>query len=159
MFIALLAGALAIGVAAAIAFWPQIVNWAQESLFPFIRKNFPELSDLFTKAFTIIDKGFSAIRRKIKQAWQKFRAWLLKQAITFSRQTNNIWVKTITSWLIKTLDSPTPKVTKVETEEDVDWAELPDEIRESYLRQNIRQSSINFTEIRDKEIAEMEMAG
>ena len=55
--------------AVAIAFWDKIRQWAFDSLFPWMRDNYPNLSGTVREAFKKLDDAATAVRRNIKDAW------------------------------------------------------------------------------------------
>lgn len=143
-------GIIGLAVAAVIALWKMILNWATDSLFPWIKRNLPEYIEIVREAFTQLDDVISPIRRGIKIAWQRLRQRLLKMATHLERKSSSVWVSKTTSWVIKALESK--QIVKVETEVEVDWDDLPADIREDYIRMNKKSADINVTETRDKQL-------
>ncbi len=148
---------LGIGLAAAIIFWPQIIDWARESLLPWLENSMPFLSGLASIAFTIIDNVAVAIRKKVKDAWNKLRNYLLKQTIEIHKKSGSKFVRIVTSWVIKVLDSGKAVPTKVTAEEDLEWDELPDDVREAFIRRNTAEK-IDVTKLRDEEMEKLELS-
>ncbi|MDJ0518989.1 MAG: hypothetical protein QNJ74_22945 [Trichodesmium sp. MO_231.B1] len=106
----LLIGAIgaALGLVSAVAvvmFWKQILKWAEDSLFPWIKTNIPSIESAVREAFSAVDNKVVAIRNIIRQAWRKLREYLLKQVIKFKRKSSGEWVMQATSWVIKNLES------------------------------------------------------
>lgn len=145
----------AVAGAVAIAFWDKIREWAFNSLFPWIRNNYPNLSGTVREAFLKLDNAATAARRNIKSAWEKLRKYLLKQVVSLSKRSGNIWVKEITSWIISSIENGKPKVKKIETVEDINWDELPDDIRAAAMRSDINSREENITEVRDREMQQV----
>ena len=77
-----------------LAFWQRIVNWANESLLPWIKQNLiPALRQIATEALVLIDKLKSPARRLIKNAWKTLRKFLAQSIITFERKILRLfWV-------------------------------------------------------------------
>ena len=150
--------AIIFGIAAAlavVALWHKILDWAKESLFPWLEKHFPSISQDVRDAFSKIDKYVMVpIRNAVKKAWEKLRSILLKMVTWIHRKTSWAWVRTTTSWIIEKL-TPKPQVKKVIAEEEVNWDELPPDLREEVLRKGKTEYEVNVTELRDKEIQEM----
>ena len=152
---------LGITVAAlAVGFWNQILRWANDIVFPWIEKNMPWAIEDVRHALDAVDKIATPLRRAVKQAWQNMRNYLLKQVVTFSRKTSALnsyaWVKKTTTWLIKVLESGEKVPVKVETTATVAWDEVPDDVREEFLRRD-KQKTVDVTKIRDKEIEQLEV--
>ena len=156
----LLIGAIgaALGLVSAVAvvmFWKQILKWAEDSLFPWIQTNIPSIESAVREAFSAVDNKVVAIRNIIGQAWRKLREYLLKQVITFQRQSSGEWVMQATSWVIKNLESGDKVPVKITVEEEKDWDELPPDVRAEWLKRQKSEAQINLTEHRDREIMEM----
>lgn len=154
-FIIFLAAILAVAVAIALLFWEKILEWAMDDLFPWFEKNMPRLEKYVREAFASLDKVIVPIKKRIKEAWEKLRQYLLKQIIELKRKSANLWVKKITSWIIVKLESGTPVVRKIETEEEIPYDSLPEDVRRDYISNKINQQDINVTETRDLEVAEI----
>ncbi len=141
--------------AVAIAFWDKIRQWAFDSLFPWMRDNYPNLSGTVREAFKKLDDAATAVRRNIKDAWGKLRKYLLKQSISLNKKSANTWIKKITSWVISGFENGKKKVKKYETEEEVNWDELPDDVRAAAMRSDINSREENITEVRDREMQQV----
>lgn len=150
-----LAGAAFIAI---IALWHKILDWAHSSLFPWLEKNLPTILGTVKDAFTWVDNKVAVpIRRLVKSAWNKLRSYLLKMVTQFERKTQSTWIKRVTSWIIAVLDSPKPTVKKVETVEEVNWDELPPDVKEAWLKNNQSSRELNVTEARDQELEALSM--
>jgi hypothetical protein len=154
--VAIILGIAAIaGTAAAIIYWNKLVSWAFNSLFPWVDKNIPELSEFVRNAFVRLDRIAASIRVSVKAAWQRVRQTLLQQVAEFEQLTRNTWLLRITSWVkvkLSALD-PEPVVKRVQTEQVISYDELPPQVREQLLRQGKTTHRIDVTEARDTEIA------
>ncbi|MGD1703927.1 hypothetical protein [Dapis sp. BLCC M229] len=150
---------LGLTAAAVVIFWKQILIWAQDSLFPWINKNIPSIESEVREAFATADRFFGNIRNIIRQAWKKLRKYLLKQVVKFARQSSDKWIVQVTSWVIKNPENleskESKKATKIVTEEEVDWDELPPDVRADFLRRDKSDVEIDVTEYRDRQIMEM----
>lgn len=135
-----------------VIFWHQILDWCQNSVFPWIKANIPWIESQVREAFNAVDKVIVPIRNGIRQAWKNLRDYLLKQVQELERESSGKWILRTTSWIIKVLKSDKKVPVKVETEEEVDWEELPPDIRAEFLRHDKSYAEINVTEIRDKEL-------
>jgi len=143
---------IGISFVVAVALWHKILDWAEESLFPWLKKHFPSILPSVKEAFWFIDdKVMTPIRDAVKKAWKKLRDRLLKMVTKIHRKTSWEWVRTTTSWIIVKL-TPKPEVTKVTTESSVNWDELPSDVREEFLRKGKTDYDLNVTELRDKEM-------
>lgn len=153
-YLNILKGAVAIAglaIAGLVALWNKILSWAQNSLFPWIERNLPTFIDIAKEAFIQFDDKVAVpIRRGIKLAWEKLRKQLLKIATYLEKKSASKWVSRTVSWVIKTLDSK--QVVKIEVEEEVNWDDLPSDVKEAYIRNNQDSTVINTTEIRDAQV-------
>ncbi len=156
-FIWAIAGILGGGVALALIFWNQILEWAQDNLFPWIQNNIPSIESQVREAFSALDNVATSTRYLIRKAWKKLREYLLKQVVKLERQSSGKWKMQVTSWVIKNLLEP-KKVLEVVTEKDVDWEELPPDVRAEWLKLEKSKAEIDVTEYRDKQIDEMDMS-
>ncbi|GGA18112.1 hypothetical protein [Okeania sp. KiyG1] len=150
--------ALGVSIVLALAFWYQILDWAQDSLFPWVKRNIPLIEGVVKEAFIAVDKVATPIRKTIRQAWEKLRDFLLKQVVKIEIKSSSELIKRVTSWVIKVLESGKKVPVKVETEEEVNWDELPEEVRKEFLSKGESETEIDVTEIRDDEIDQMDMS-
>ncbi|ETW94544.1 MAG: hypothetical protein ETSY1_34400 [Candidatus Entotheonella factor] len=65
-FILIIAAALAVTATVAVVCWHKILSWAEESLFPWVRANFPALEQPVRDAFVILDNVTVAVREATK---------------------------------------------------------------------------------------------
>jgi len=146
-----------LAIVAIITLWQKILAWAQESFFPWMEKNFvPEVAAAMRLAFTWADKNVAVpMRRAVKAAWQKLRPHLLKMAVHFEQKNHSTWIRRMTSWVVKVLKAPT--VTKVETEEEVNWDDLPPEVKEVWLKNNQKAHDLDITDVRDQQVEALTM--
>lgn len=157
--ISILAALFLVGTAVALTFWNRILQWASDIVFPWVEKNMPWAIEDLRLAFDAVDKIATPLRRAVKQAWGNLRNYLLKQVMNFSRKKSALnsyaWVRKTTTWMIKVLDSGEKVPVKVETSLTVEWEDVPDDVREEFLRR-AKQKTVDVTEIRDKELAQLE---
>jgi hypothetical protein len=150
LFIPLLFGALLVAGSAALLWWEKILNWAEDHLKPWISANMPYLSQYLDDAFVALDNVAVKLRKAAKKAWQQLRQVLIKQVAEFVRQYDGNWTLRITSWLA-TQNSAQP-VVKRETEQHLSWDDVPDEVREQYLRQHQTSREIDIIKLRDAQV-------
>ncbi|NEP77866.1 MAG: hypothetical protein F6K17_16165 [Okeania sp. SIO3C4] len=157
-FLAALAVVLVLGVVAlavVATFWKQILKWAEDSLFRWIKTNIPWIESEVREAFSALDNFIVTTRNLIRKAWEKLREYLLKQVTTFERQLSGEWEKEVTSWIIKVLESGEKVPVKIVVKEVVPWDELPPDVRAEWLKREKSEVEIDVTEYRDREIMEM----
>ena len=152
LFIWVIAGALGVSATFALIFWDQILGWAEDSLFPWIKNNIPSIESAVRKAFSALDNQAVYNRNIIRKAWKKLRKFLLKQVVKLERKSSNKWIRRVTSWVIKVLESGEKVPVKVETEEKVNWDELPEDVRKEFLSKGKSESEIDVTKNRDDEM-------
>ncbi|NES78499.1 MULTISPECIES: hypothetical protein [Okeania] len=152
--IAIALGLAAVAVAVVARFWKQILKWAEDSLFPWIKTNIPWIESEVRQVFSAVDNVAVATRNIFRKAWEKLREYLLKLVIKLERKSSGEWKKRVTSWKIK-IESGQKVPVRTETEEVVDWEDLPQDVREEWLKQEKSKVEIDVTEYRDREIMEM----
>ena len=131
-------------------FW----SWFTETLIASI----PDLSEATVKlAFTVINSVAVSLLAAVKKAWQTLRNYLLELMIYFVKNSSNQWVKRSSSTLVKFLELRKPIIVKKEVEEEVNWDELPDDIRTEQIRVGKNKYQVNFAEIRDQEMEVLSM--
>jgi hypothetical protein len=151
-FTILLTTVLLAGAAAVTVMWRKILHWAEMQLFPWLAANMPELEPVARQAFTVLDRAVVTLRQATREAWRELRRSLLKQVADFVRQVDGGWLLQITSWIASSADTVRPQVTKVVTQQQVSYDELPADVRREYLRNNRISHSLNVTELRDTEL-------
>ncbi|ATB32111.1 hypothetical protein [Melittangium boletus] len=156
LFIGLLAGVLAVAVGVAIAFWPNVLQWAEEALLPWVERRIPVLNSIARSAFVLLDKVASSARRTVKNAWRQLCDYLLKTVVEIHRKSSNQYVRRVTSWLITQFQAQ-QQATKVVMEEVVDFDDLPSEVREALIRNG--DATVDVRDLRTREINELVMTG
>lgn len=147
-----------VAVTSLIALWHKIIDWAQSSLFPWIERNLPSLLSIAKEAFAWIDDKVAVpIRRGIKKAWEVLRKNLLKTIIRLKRLNASKWETRVTSFVVELLTPQAPIVKKVETVEEVDWDDLPDDVRSAWMKSEQDSRDIDVTAIREQQIETLEM--
>jgi hypothetical protein len=157
--IALGIGAIAGLTAVVLAYWTKILQWAKDSLLPWVKENLPALAQVVEDALVNIDKAVVAIKRQVKEAWGRLRQTLLRQVATFKQMTNNEWLLEVISWVQVKLTEwdPAPVVKEVRSERTVRYDELPDEVREQLLRTGLGNYEADITKAQDDEVARMDL--
>jgi hypothetical protein len=159
IIVALITAIITVTTGVALLFWHRLLDWAMSSLLPWCDDNLPTLAPIVRGAFAVLDKAGVPTRRAVKQSWQKVREYLLKQVVQLERQSSGTWIQRVTSWLVNVLDSgePTREVKKRVVEEDVDYFDLPEEVREEYIRKERKSTEFDITKMRDEELKEEEV--
>jgi hypothetical protein len=134
--------------AVAVFFWPQIMTWAREHLLPWVDRNVPELARSVRLAFQDLDKIAVELRRAVRTAWRKLRGVLLSETATFVAVANGEWAVRITSYLrnVEQADQP---VVKVVTDQQLNWEDLPAEVRAAAMSDGLLGKSIDILKARD----------
>lgn len=144
-------------VAFVISFWTKVLDWAKNTLLPFIAKYSPEIRDYIREAFSWVDDNVAVhVRRIVKAAWKSLRQQLLKMAMYFERTSSSKWVRRTTSYVIKLLGSQ--QVTKQVVEEEIDWDDLSPEIRRAWMKSSQESSEIDITAERDQRLDSLNMS-
>ena len=158
LFISVIALTIGVSTGLALIFWDKILEWAQDSLFPWIKDNIPLIKGVVKEAFIAVDKVATPMRKTIRKAWKKLRDYLLKQVVKLERKSSNKWIRRVTSWVIKVLESGKKVPVKVEIAHEVNWDELPEDARQEFLSKGESEIEINVTKRRDDEIGQMGMS-
>jgi hypothetical protein len=150
----ILAGILGAGLAGIAAyFWPQIMTCAREHLLPWIDRNVPDLAGSVRLAFHDLDKIAAELCRAVRAAWRQLRVVLLSQVATFVELFNGACAIRITSRFRILENRDTAPVTVV-TEQELDWEDLPDEVRAAAMSDGITGMSIDIVRARDQLLTE-----
>lgn len=153
-FFLIITVALGLTASAAILFWHKVLDWAERSLFPWVERNIPALAPIVRKGFAQLDKIAVSTRRAVRAAWEKLRTVLLQTVVTLQRRNSSVWLQQVTSYVVRILNGKRTPV-KIVTEEEVGYDELPDAVREEYVRQNRTHAELDITKARDQELAEV----
>ncbi len=135
---------IVVGVAVilAVAFWQQIVTWANHTLAGWLNNLFgPELRDAFLLLLASADRSVVLVQRALHLVQER----LISARLFFRRlQGGQLHEKVIQAEIRK----PDGEIVKMEAAEVVQWHELPDEVREKFIR---RQSAEVQLELKMKE--------
>jgi hypothetical protein len=150
-------GIATVVITALVAMWGKVLEWSQNSLFPWLNENLPNIEQSIRDAFVKLDKAIVAIRQSAKMAWKKLREYLLKTTAHFERKSSNEWTRKITSFVIEKLDKTKPIIKKVETVEEINWDDLPADLRSEWMKTANQNIDIDVTKSRDDEINALTM--
>jgi hypothetical protein len=156
---AAVAGAVVIGL----LFWKQIMRWGYNAVLPWINTVVPQFYPFAEKTFFVVENVGHYIRQfgkvalqEIVQYWQAFRRRLLKQEMHITPKVpGQTYVRKMTNWFY-TPENGEKAFTRQEIEQEINWYELPEDIRGDLMSNEV--SSINITEERDREILTYEQA-
>ncbi len=138
---------------AVLVFWPQICHWFATHANPWLKQHCPWLQPHLQKAFEFIDENVALpLRRAVLAAWEKVRPYVLRALLEFERRVDGAWVRRITSFLRQKLEGG--EITRRVEETVVDWSELPEEVRASFMR-NGHVPAIDLVEAREQSLAHM----
>ena len=138
-----LVGAGLAGVA--VWFWPQIMSVAREQLVPWVDRHIPELADSVRLAFSDLEKVAAGLRRAARSAWGRLRHVLVSQTAEFVGPVDGEWVIRVTSCL-RHLE----QTVQVVTEQVLDRADLPDEVRAATMSNGLGGTFIDIVKARDR---------
>lgn len=137
--------ALGIGAAATFIFWKQVLNWTQESLLPWFRRHLPTFEPYIREGIVAVD----SVVVSVQSAWRQLRTRVLNINMKIYERSQNQWVRSVTSWIIRSIEEK--KVVEVTTEVDIDWEDLPAEFRRGIIQHNDRQHEIKVTDMLDQQ--------
>jgi hypothetical protein len=137
----------------AFALWVEIVNWLSVSLLTWIQIDLGVLiAESVKAAFFTLGAVTLAAYDAIKAAWDELRRFLIEALVEFEQVSSTVWIKHFTTTMLKVLESGQLTLIKREVEEEVDWDNLPPEIRSAWWDSAQKSYKVNFIEVRDKEI-------
>jgi hypothetical protein len=147
----------AIAIQVAVVIWEQILAWTYSNFLNWIQKDMiPILQESVKLAFLSEAKITDKIVDAVKKAWQEVKQVLLEMIVQFEHVTSsNAWKKKSTSTIFKKFEANRPVFVKREIEEDLDWDNLPPEVREAWLKDSQHNYKIDVMETREKELEVM----
>lgn len=119
-------------VALTVAFWQKIVTWANQHLAGWLHQYFGE--DV-REAFLLILAGGDRLMIAFQRALETVQARLVRARIVFRQLLGGREHERVVQ---AELRQPDGEIVKVEAAEVVPWHELPDDVREKFIR---RQTS------------------
>ena len=144
-----IAALLGLASIAAIALWKNILDWCENSLYPWLEEYLPSVVPYVREAFRFIDKYIATpIYSSIKNSWRELRKYLLQSLAEFIKKHNGEWERKLTSYIAVSDDN----IVKQEVIEKVSWEELPSDVREEFIRKGKSEYSMDITKMRDKEM-------
>jgi hypothetical protein len=149
---------LGLGAAGALLiFWPQIMEVVRNIVLPFFEDIDPRLRDVVADAFMWVDKNVAVpIRARVVRAWRDIRSRIIGAVARYSRNSDSNWVREISVYLNQDDNISVRRV----KEDIISYDEVPEEIRENYMRSNFNGWSkpVDITKARDSEIEAMEIS-
>jgi hypothetical protein len=133
---------MGVAVMLAVAFWQNIVTWANQKLASWLNDIFgAELRDAFLMLLASADRSVVMVQRALQLVQER----LISARLFFRRlQGGQVHEKVIQAEIRK----PDGEIVRMEAAEVVQWHELPDEVREKFIR---RQSAEVQLELKVKE--------
>ncbi len=113
-----------------VIFWEDIIAWAHSALFPWFDKHLPTLSPHIKKAFVVLNKAVSTVRKVAVQSWKKLRPYLIGLIERFIRVGEDYKVETT---VYAREDASEKNATVQTTTQTVSYDDLPMEIQERFL--------------------------
>lgn len=120
--------AVGLSVVLTVAFWQKIVTWANQRLAAWLGEHF---GSEVREAFLLILAGSDRLMVLTQRAISNIQARLVKARLFF-RQLNG--GREHEKVIQAELRQPDGEIIKVEAAEVVPWHELPDEVREKFIR-------------------------
>lgn len=115
-------------VALSVAFWQKIVTWANQNIAEWLGKSFGE--DV-REAFLLILAGGDRLVIAFQRALAEVETRLVRARVFFRQLAGGRQHEKVVQ---AELRQPTGEIVKVEAAEAVPWHELPDEVREKFIR-------------------------
>lgn len=149
----IVASMLNVLVEVAFALWVEIVNWVSVSLLTWIQTDLGNLiAESVREAFFTLGAVTLTAYGAIKAAWDALRRFLIEALVEFEQVSSTVWIKRLTTMMLKVLESGQPTLIKREVEEEVDWDHLPPEVRSAWWNSAQKSHKVDFIEVRDREI-------
>lgn len=110
--------------------WAYIVHLFQVFLIPFLRSTLGDtVADAMASIVSKVDDAATFVQRQAKVAWQSFKTRVLRWNTTFKKKNAD----TVISQSEAYVQSADNKIMRKVVEEEVNWADLPEEIRKAYM--------------------------
>lgn len=125
-------------------YWEYIVQFMAEHIIPWIRQNLSNtLGDLLADLFSFLDGKMVPIKRMLKKLWTNFKENILGFKTEYTKIDTNTARKQTETFIRK---DDNKVVKRVETEE-IEWKDIPEEIREKMIQENVRKSKLDDLKI------------
>jgi hypothetical protein len=142
-------GLIGFALTAAALLWPMIVRWVSEEIIPWLRTWSPDLAKIAEEALIWIDHSIAKpVRLAAIGAYRRLRQFIVSITVEFSRIAPERWQRAIKTLFLNMNNQPQMRQTTVE----MSWDELPDEVRDEFIRHQKSQHVIRFTEIADRDL-------
>ena len=136
---------------AALVIWPEISKTVQKIIFPILKKYAPELAPLVEVAFVVLDKIASGIRLRAKsearRAWNKIRNYVNTIYNDYYFLDGKYRQRTI---IVTEGDGNNNKM--YEKEQEISGDYLPDDVRESIMRDIDRVVRVDVHAVLDDDL-------
>jgi|GEM_PF-4631109 len=137
-------------------FWKQLVRWAKNALELMQESLDPIIYQLGIEALVIIDKVKAPATKLIKKAWKTFRHYLAKSLVTFTGELlpdgKYLWIKKWVTSIYKIVENKPPKKVTYTYEEEINWEDLPEELRIKHMKNKAKEFEFDFKSDRDKQM-------
>lgn len=124
---------------AAFVLWQELMIWTCSELLKWVKTDMiPLMEESIRLAFMATALIAASLIKTVELAWKEVRKFLLEAFVEFekSTRTSDKWVRKITAVLIKSLDATRPVVVKKEVEEEINWDNLPSDVRAAWIKKN-----------------------
>lgn len=120
-------------------FWPKIINWLSTKVAPMIEEIFGiEEKNAFLEIISFLDNKITAVRRGVKSRVSNtihlIRSIFIKSDDKYRRKDESY---------IKNKNN-SDKVTIQTQTQEIDWNDIPDDIRASFIKDTKEEKSINW---------------
>jgi len=130
-----------------IASWAYIVHQFTVTIIPFLRSTLGDtIADGMAALISHLDDVATLLQRNVSIAWRAFKSRLLSWKTTFKKTT----ASTATSHSEAYVLASDGKVIKRVIEEEVPWAELPEDIRHAFMRNQGRDEVVDSKDLTER---------
>ena len=121
-------------------YWPQLANWMSQSLIPWVREKAGETAGNLLETLVVwLDKGLVPVLAQVRKAWKFLRERILRLRRTYTKNSADTVMLSTETILV---DESGNAVRRVE-EEEIDWALLPEDVREAMIKQGQQPAEVD----------------
>ena len=132
--------AILAGLGALVYFWNYIVDFFQTVIIPWFRDVFGDIAaNILASVVSFCDKVISWTRQQIKRAWKWFHERVLGMKTEY-KKVSSTQVEGKTTTYTSTQDG---KVIRTIKTEQLEWEEVPANIREQYIAINRKSFTVD----------------
>lgn len=131
---------IAVTAALLLSFWPQILEFFNGTVRDLLERLFgADKCGWYTKLLSWLDNKVSAVRRKVKMYWKKFKDTVISVKSRYVKNADGTYSKS-TETIVRKSQTTAKRVV---VEETVGWEYLPDSVREEMLTRRVKEAELD----------------